>query len=409
MVQKILHRLLWQRHYWRTVGFSELAELYANRLLRLMAVNMVSGVVGIYMYQLDYPVWFIMVYFGLYFLARALWTMPAAYLIGRIGPKHSSFVSNVLAIPALIALTQLEHLGVAALIIYATMQTFCVTLYSIAHHVNFSKVKHQDHAGKELGFMYIVEKVGTGLSPLIGGVVAYMYGPQATMWAACIIFLVAAGPLFLSPEPIVTHQRVMFRGFNWRGTWRNLVSSAAIGIDSILSASTWSLYLAIAVFGTTSNVVYAQIGGLMTVAFVASLLFSRMYGLLIDRRRGRELLMVSVIGDAVLNLVRPFVNTPASAITVNVANEAITAGYTMPYLKGQYDMADNLPGYRIVYTALMEAAISLGAALIGFVVAGLVLMVGEVRGMQVGYIVAAVAVLPIMMHGFAALSPRRRA
>jgi MFS family permease len=275
--------------------------------------------------------------------------------------------------------------------------------------VNFSKVKHQDHAGKELGFMYIVEKVGTGLSPLIGGVVAYMYGPQATMWAACIIFLVAAGPLFLSPEPIVTHQRVMFRGFNWRGTWRNLVSSAAIGIDSILSASTWSLYLAIAVFGTTSNVVYAQIGGLMTVAFVASLLFSRMYGLLIDRRRGRELLMVSVIGDAVLNLVRPFVNTPASAITVNVANEAITAGYTMPYLKGQYDMADNLPGYRIVYTALMEAAISLGAALIGFVVAGLVLMVGEVRGMQVGYIVAAVAVLPIMMHGFAALSPRRRA
>ena len=105
MIQKIIHRLLERRYHWRTVGFSELAELYANRLLRLMAVNMVAGVVSIYMYQLGYPVWFILSFFTAYFFSRAILSFPAAYLVARIGPKHASLVSNFIGVPALLALT----------------------------------------------------------------------------------------------------------------------------------------------------------------------------------------------------------------------------------------------------------------------------------------------------------------
>ena len=79
----------------------------------------------------------------------------------------------------------------------------------------------------------------------------------------------------------------------------------------------------------------------------------------------------------------------------------------MPYLKGQYDMADNLPGYRIVYMTLMESAICCGAAVFGAVMTVLVLAFGGVQGLQVSYVVAAVASLPILMHGFPALRETR--
>lgn len=368
-----------------------------------MAVNMVAGVVSIYMYQLGYPVWFIFAFFSLYFLARAVLSIPAAYFIARVGPKHGSLVSNFLGVPALLALTQLENLGVYSLAIFGLLQAVSVSLYVISYHVNFSKVKHTDHVGKELSFMYILEKVGTGLSPLIGGFIAYLFSPEATMAAASLLFVISAGPLFLTPEPVMTKQRITFRGFNWRATRGNLVSAMAIGVDQLSSMATWSLFVAIAIFGTTSNVVYAQIGGLMSIAFLASLAFSRLYGMLIDHRKGGELLKYSVIGNSLLHLARPFASTPLGVVLVNVLNEAVTSGYSMPYLKGQYDMADNLAGYRIVYTALVEVALCLGATLFGVVVALLVYFVDDVRGMQLSYIVAATAVLPILAHGFPAL------
>ena len=407
MIKKILHRWLERRHYWRTIGFSELAELYANRLLRIMAVNMFSGIVGIFMYQLGYPLWQIAGVFAIYFLVKAISSIPAAYFIARVGPKHATLVSNFLYIPSLLALTQLENLNGYALLVFCLLQPFAVTLYVISYHVGFSKAKHSENAGKEIGFMYIVEKLGAGIAPVVGGFIAYLFGPEMAMWVASILFLVSAAPLFFSPEPVMTHQHIIFRGFNWRATWRNLTSMLSVGADQALSGSIWSLFVAIAVFGTTSNIVYAQVGALLSIAFVASLVFSHLYGVVIDRRRGGVLLRASVIGNSVLHLLRATVSTPTGVILVNVANEAATSGYTMPYLKGQYDMADSLPGYRIVYMALMEVALGLGACMMMAILMGLTFYLDGVRGLHAGYVMAMVIVLPIMWHGFPALRPAR--
>lgn len=407
MIRKLLHSIIWRRHYWRNVGFSELAELYASRLLRIMALNLIAGFTGIYMYQLGYPVWQIALVFGGYFLVKAFAAFPAAYFVARVGPKHAMLVSNVLYIPALAALTQLSGTGWPVLIVWAILQPLAVTIYDVAFHTSFSKVKHRDHAGKELGFMYIAERIGAGLSPLMGGFIAFLWGPEATMWMACVLFVISAGPLFLSPELITARQPITFHGFNWRAAWRGIVSAFGLGVDQASSIATWSLFVALAVFGTTSNVVYAQIGGLMTLAVIASLVFSHLYGLIIDRHQGGELLKASVAGNALLHLLRLFVSTPIGVVMVNISNEAVTSGYSMPYLKGQYDMADDLPGYRIVYMSLVQFAIGLGSAVFCFLVALLVHLSDDIRGLQLAYIGAAVLVLLVLVHGFPALRSAR--
>ena len=409
MLKKIIHRLLERRHYWRFAGFSELAELYASRLMRLMAVNMVSGMTGVYLYQMGHPLIFIVGFFAVYFALRGAMTIPGAFFIARVGPKHSILMSNLLYVPALISLTQLGTFGLPALCLFAFFQASSVALYNTAYFVDFSKIRHEQHAGKEIGFMYIVEKIGAGLSPFVGGLVAFFYAPEMTMWAAAVVFIIAAGPLFFSPEPVRTHQNITFRGFNWGATWRNFVSQLAVGVDQVSSAGIWVLYAALAIFGTTSNAVYAQVGALTSIAFIASLGFSRLYGLIVDRHQGGELLTASVIGDSIVHLLRPFITTPFGVVMTNVANEAATTGYSMPYMKGEFDAVEALPGYRIIYMALMDVALCVGATLFCLSMVGVLLLVGdnEIRGLQIGYIIAAVAVLPMLMHGFVALRRKR--
>lgn len=384
-----------------------MAELYTSRLFRLMALNLISGMVGIYMFQLGYKVSEIMLFFAAYFAIRALMAIPSGMFVARVGPKHAMLVSSFLYIPGLIALSQLEGTGLPALMLFAVLQSASVAMYMIAYLVDFSKVKHVDHAGKELGFMYIVEKIGSGLSPFLGGAIAFLFGPTTTMWVACVIFFFSAAPLFFSPEAVMTRQRITFRGFNWRATRWNFVSIASAGADQVSSLGVWALFVAIAVFGASGNAVYAQIGGLTTIAFASSLIFSKLYGALIDRRRGGLLLRSSAIANSAVYVLRPFVSTPLGVVLINIVNEAFTSGYNMPYLKGQFDMADRLPGYRIVYMTLMEVSLSLGAMVGAMVMCVLAYGFGDVRGLQLGFVAMAVLVLPIMLHHFPALRAPR--
>jgi hypothetical protein len=41
------------------------------------------------------------------------------------------------------------------------------SLFFTAFHVDFSKVKHAEHGGKEVGFMMIMQRVGGLLGPLL--------------------------------------------------------------------------------------------------------------------------------------------------------------------------------------------------------------------------------------------------
>lgn len=406
-IRRIIYQFLERQHYWRYVDFGELAELYATRMMRTMAVSMVSGLLAIYLYRLGYTLVFISLYFMAYFVVRALLMWPTALLIARIGPKHTILISNLLFVPALGALTTVGEFGIAALCVTGLLQATSVTLYVVAHLVDFSKVKHSEHAGKELGFMNMIDRIATSLSPLLGGVIAYLFGPHATMWAAAILFAIAAVPLFFTAEPTRTRQILTLRGFNWRKALPGMVAEIGCGVDFVVSSSLWTLFVAISILGVSTNAVYAKVGALATVTLLSSLVFSRLFGVLIDRRRGGELLRASVVGNSILHLARPFIGSISGVAIVNVVNESVTTGYAMPFMRGMFDVADDLPGYRIVYVTIMEAVLALSAACTYGVIALLVAGFGDIDGMKLGFVFCAIATLTIALHRFPALATRR--
>jgi hypothetical protein len=255
--------------------------------------------------------------------------------------------------------------------------------------------------------MNMLEQIARGASPLIGGFIAYWFGPQVTLFVAAGIFTLSALPLFFTPEPVKTHQVITYHGIPWRRLRRPLIAASADGYDTIASSLIWSLFVAIAVFGATTNAVYAQLGVLASLTMFVGIAAARFFGTVVDRQRGRELLQWSVIANSLTHISRAFVATPLGVLYVNIANVIATTGYTLPYTKGLFALADDLPGYRIIFISLVNAAASGGAMLLCCIAGGLSLLLDEGASLQVTYIFTAVITLLILAHGFPALRKRR--
>lgn len=399
MIKQIFHRILLRRHFWRHATFSEVAEMYASSMLRKLAINMSAAFISVFLYQNGYSILFIAGYWGVYYFLKIFMAFPAARFASRFGPKHGILLSNLLYIPAMILFIYVPAFGLPALVATSLLQGASATLYSICYYINFSKVKSVEHAGKEIAYMNIVEKIATGLSPLIGGLLAFAAGPQATMWAAAVLFAVASVPLMRTGEPPRSRQKFVFRGFPWRTVYRSLIAEVGVGFDVLASGTVWSLLVSVAILGTDGNNVYAKLGALLSVVLLAAIASSYIYGRLIDKRRGGELMRIAVVGDVLVHLTRPFVTSVGVVLGVNVANEVTTTGYSLAFVRGMFDTAD-LSGHRITYLACIEVMANIGAALAGGVFVVCVLLFGDIDGMKNFFFVAAAVVLIIATAKF---------
>ena len=294
----------------------------------------------------------------------------------------------------MLLLVTLPEWGIYALLGFALFQSTSLSLYDMAYHVDFSKVKHDDHAGKEIGYMHMLEQIARGSSPFIGGFIAFWFGPQVTLFVAATIFLLSALPLFLTPEP-------------WKRIRHPVLANAAFGYDTIASSLLWSLFVAIAVFGISSNTIYAQLGVLATLTMITGILSAKAFGMIVDRTKGKELLRVGVFANSLTHISRVFVATPLGVVFVNVFNELATTGFTLPFTKGLFALADDLPGYRIAFISIMNASASVGAAILCLIAGTLTLFFDEAVSLQITYAITAVVVLGILTHRFPALNPGR--
>lgn len=393
--------------YWRSVPFSQIAELYASRFLRIVAQNLVDAFVTVYLYQQGYSLTFICVLLGFYFLHRVVWSYFSAHIIAWLGPKASLLLSNIIAIPALVSLALIGTFTVGATISYLIFEGISLTILAVATDVQFSSIKHDQKTGSELGWLYIAEKIGAAVAPTVGGFIAFRFGPEAIMWIASLVMVVAALPLLLSPESTRRKQRVTYHGFDWRSLRVQMLSPTIRGADFVVSGGLWSIFVAVVVFGTSTNAVYAQLGVLFSLSFVASIVASWIYGLLIDREKSEQLLCFGASFNVLIHATRPFVSTPVSVGMINVANEAGTSAYSMPTVRGQYDVVEELPGYRTVYFSITMMFFCLGASLVAFAASALVHWLGDVNGLKVTFGLMACLVPLIMIHGFKTLRPSR--
>ena len=402
MIRQFINKIIRQRHFWRDVGFDELTELYVSNMLRTFALGLLSVFLPYYLYQNGYSYAGIFAFFGLFFAGRAFADIAAGYFVARFGPKHSIVLSYIFQVGSTILLLTLpNHHWPSALV--APLYGSSASFFFIAYHVEFSKIKHTDHAGKELGEMQIFERVAMVLGPLIGGLAGTYLGPQYIFAIACTVLLASLWPLLRSPEQVRTRQHLDLNALPIAQLKRDYVSYVALGVENTLCMNLWPMYLALFALGGT---VYASLGALSSLAVATSILAAYFFGRHVDVRDARTLLRQMTIANAVVYLWRPFVATPLSAFLTNVINEVVTTGYRMPYLKGLYAAADDLPGLRIVYIMTLEWMGTITKGTVWFVLA---LLTGGLSGKTVifvGFAVASIASLLIQTERYSALRSR---
>lgn len=400
MIPNFIRRILERRHFWRYATFSEVAELYASRLMRMLAINISVTFMGVFLYQNGYSLVFILGFWAAFFLFKAIVAIPAAAYAARFGPKHGILLSNLLYIPSMIAFTFVPEYGIPAMAVAIFFQGLSVPLYDLCYMIDFSKVKSVEHAGKEIATMNMIEKVAKGVSPFLGGLLAFVAGPQAVMWSAALLFLLASLPLFKTAEPIEVGHRLSFRDFPWKGARNVLVAEVAVGFDAVSSGTVWSIFVAIAILGIgAGNEVYAELGVLVSVALFAALAVSYVFGKVVDSRRGGQLLAAGVIANSIVHLTRPFTASPVNAAAINVANETATTAYMMPYIRGLFDTADIL-GKRVAFLGVTEAALNVGCTIAALIALAFAATMGEIDGIRLFFFVAAIAGLGILLSRF---------
>lgn len=400
MLKRLIHRFVIRRHFWRNAGFDELTEMYLSNMLHTLAVSVLMVFVPFYLYQNGYSIPAIFALFGSYFAARVILDIVAAYTVANIGPKHTLIISCFLQIAASAMLVSVPsfHWEVWQIgIIWGSSASF----FFIALHVAFSKVKHSAHAGKEIGYLHIVDKIGGVIGPLLGGVAGTLFGSSYIFVIATLVLFASLWPLFLTAEPVKTHQKIHFKGLPVTQIKRDLLSYAGLTVENSLLINLWPLYVSL--FVLVGSTVYLQLGILTSIAVLFSIACTYFVGKFVDVKSGRPLLRVAVIGNALLYPIRPFITTVTGVALINFINEALTVSYRLPYLKGFYAATDDLPGYRIVYVASMEAFASLLKGTAWFMLAILALMLSPKVVIVVGFAVAGSVSLLMLTEKYKAL------
>lgn len=397
MLKRTIEKLLRRSHFWRDVGFSELSELYISNMLRSVALSVFMVFIPFYLYQQHYSPAAILAFYGVFFAIRTVSDILGGFMVARFGPKHTMIASCVLQIISAGLLLSVPayhwHIVVLALPFGAS-----ASFFFIAYHVEFSKIKHTVKAGSELGHMQAFEKIGYFIGPFIGGVIGSVLGPRYIFLAATILLFASLVPLFQSAEPVKTRQKLRFRDLPLNAVKYDLFANACLGIENTLCINTWSFYVSVFVL---TGAVYAQLGTLSALAVLISILSAKLIGRLSDTAYARTILRTGAVLNALTYVVRPWVTNVWSVFAVNSMNEAVTAAYRMPFMKGIYSAADDLPGLRIVYIASMEASDSLAKMTVWFFLAILATTFDIKSVLLLSFFLAGLASLGIMKERFA--------
>ncbi len=404
MLKKAIKRHIHKRHPWRTIKFDELAEIYISMTLRSFGFSAIGVFVPIYLFKTGVSLQGVL-FFLFCFFAFRLFTAPlSGKIVGLIGPKHGIALSNVLFIVFLSILLTYETI-LWPLPFLAFMYTMANGLFFVSYHTDFSKIKHASHGGKELGWLYIFERVGSALGPVVGGMLAGFFNPQVSIIFAIMVIFGSLIPLFMTNEPVKVHQKITLRGMGIKKIIKSdAISLTALNVVNVAHGAVWPLFIGVFVF---SDNTYQALGFIVGVSMVVSMISARMYGKIVDRKRGSSLLIFGSLSTTVVNIVRVFSFNPVTAASISAVAEPSELAAKMPLVKAYYDEADSHEGYRIAYIVLTEVVVSVGKA--SFMLLGLagLLFLSDQHTLQMMFVVAAIVSLPMMVQNFPALREKK--
>jgi len=365
---------------------SEMHELYISLSLRSLAIGIGGLFVPLYLYDIGFSLVMIAGFYIFAMMMRMPLELFSAFLIMKIGSKHTLIVSYV---GLFLYFVSLYMMGAYPLlwIVAATLFAFDISLFWISYHMHISSARSKKHASTQLSYTMILKRIFMALGPLIGGFIAAIYGVEWTLVAAAACLLGASYPLMMTPD--VSH-RIQISLKNISVPLNRGDSYAHFGwqVSGVAAAYLWPLWLFL-ILGE-----YDQIGFLISISIILGIGFTYWVGKLGDRGYNQKFIQIGAGVKFLANSLRVISDSFGLALVTNLTNDMGDNFVVGPFSEKFYEAADR--GERFLYILQMSYVMAVAKLFSFIALLVFALTLSEIVALQAMFVLAAIAVPSIV-------------
>lgn len=360
----------------------QIKALYASTTIAEFAKGLVAIFEPIYFYTLGFSVTdilrFYIVLFAIYFVTVPL----GAKLAKRFGYTKGMMVGSVFLALYFILLILLK--SEPGLFIYlALVGALYKSFYWPGHHAEFARYSVHRESGREVSESKLFTSLANAASPFLGGLIIVAFGFPALFVAVTLITFISVIPLLLVPEQFTPTPFFYTDAYHRLFTKKNrhsLLSHLAFG-EEFIFAALWPIFL----FTIFPN--YSDLGGLVTIATVISLVALLVIGEETDHHHKKFLLHVGTALNVMAWFLRVGANLPLTAFAADSLSRVGRNAVHVPWMARTFHLAQHTGVMRTII--FLEMALTLGKLLAALLALGLFWWLPEASAMNAVFLLAA--------------------
>lgn len=311
---------------------TSLGKVYISESIRNIALSLIEIFVPIYLLQLGFPLWQVVLYFIVERVVHILLAIPVGKFAARVGCTYSLLLGVPLQILFYVLLSTLSthHWSLYLLAVIGTTGSTC---YWVSRHILFARYTDDGKRGTQLGIaqgLYYVMYIG---GTLVGGFILTLFGIQPLVAIVSLLLFISTVPLFFIREP---KDRVSFRLSNLSSgqSTRTVALFMAQGVDNVVNGTLWPIYIFFNILNT-----FITLGFVVFLQNLFNMLASYFTGKATD---GKAALILQIGGavDFVIQAIRFFLSTSLQVYVMDSFKGMTSNLIAIPFNAVSYDRAN---------------------------------------------------------------------
>jgi DHA1 family inner membrane transport protein len=349
----------------------------------------------VYLLQSGVPAPAVLASLALILLGRLLIRPSVLVLAKRFGIRPLIIAGSIATGLQYPLLAEVHGIGPALFVLLA-VSSVGDTFYWTTYHAYFASLGDHEHRGQQLGAREAIAAVAGIVGPLATGWALTTLGPRAAFDATAVVLVLAALPLFWTPDVAVKQTAP--------GALRAAIPGVLLfAADGWLAAGyyfVWQIALFLALGES-----FTAYGGAMALSAGVGAISGLVLGRLVDAGHGRHAVGIAFAALAITTLLRAVsYNSAPLAVIANACGALVVCLYVPVFLTAVYNQAKRSP-CALRFHIASEGGWDLGGVVAGFASAGLLAAGVPIGAVILLSLVGVVAGFVLLRHYFARLDP----
>lgn len=308
----------------------EIDSLYITLALLGFASGLVSVFVPVYLLNIDYEIWEIILFYCLKSAFHVVLLFMLVPLLRHMSDKVMMVVGILFLALYLFGLSYMAEIP-ALFYLLPIAHPFYMIFFWFGYHVDFAAASDDEHVGEEVGTSLMLTTLAKFAAPVIGGFIIGFFGFGSGFIASVIIILLSLIPLLRLPsrtaDPKLSMRKIISSSFSDNRSYR--LSSLGYANEKMVEIIIWPLFIFLVV-GSIE-----QLGGIISFGLLVGGLTTYIAGRYFDGGKGGSIVFFGSFGIAGIWFLRVMILQPIMVVFTQVfyfiVHSAMLSAWTGQY------------------------------------------------------------------------------